>query len=401
MHLPVLESRACVAEKHTHTGERPAADPGVAPQRFLVRGRKVLFQTRRVGGRRGCTTPQPSIVPGQRVCDPIMDRPRDARLHRFLANIVLSAALLALLPVAGFADCPSGSLALNDCRIKVGHKGTLADRDKFKLKCESVDVSALPGGLSLDTNVLTIELGDCSGSCFSESFLAPPDVQESLCTQGPKGWICRKKTGALQKVRFKGSDLSELGLVASVRRADLDCIEASQSPYRVILTVGASCGEVSCPLERTGRTDRGNCPNTCGNGSVDQGEQCDGSGAGSGCPGSCTASCCCSLTTTTTTTLPPPLRCCEFMQDDWACFPVYDTGDDQDLVALCENFSGTLYTDKVQCGGSGRCQSESPDPGFCCYSNPPACGPLLGDPAAGCDPVSTAICTPEGCEVVE
>jgi hypothetical protein len=63
----------------------------------------------------------------------------------------------------------------------------------------------------------------------------------------------------------------------------LQCLDRLSSPWQLELSVGDDCGEVGCPVV----SEAVKCPGTCGNGSIDPGEQCDDAVASAACTGTC------------------------------------------------------------------------------------------------------------------
>ena len=178
----------------------------------------------------------------------------------------------------GQGECTS-AFVLTDCRIRQRLGGSL---DRIKLRCDAVAPAGFPTGFDPSTELVTLTLRDTDSPCI-ESF-----VPVGLCEQRNLNYRCDAptSTGGDFRIRFKAHRRrpNEFRVRAFVRESDLTCVDRLSSPWTLGLTVGDDCTEAPCPVAH----QPVRCPGNCGNGSLEDGEQCDEGGATPSCDADCT-----------------------------------------------------------------------------------------------------------------
>jgi len=158
-------------------------------------------------------------------------------------------------------------LTLAECVVTARHSKKTGAFDAARVKCTAVDA---PGG-SFDPSDagMFLTMGDAGGTCLTRA------MTSAQCAQKGNALTCKDSSRRF-KVKIAPWSSAPYKLIARVRKVDLECLEHEQSPWVVGFAVGDYCGDVGCPVDGK----KALCPDSCGNGISDPGEQCDGTDLG-------------------------------------------------------------------------------------------------------------------------
>ncbi len=180
-----------------------------------------------------------------------------------------------------------GTLELSQCDLRLQRRAGDPGTDRGRIRC-LLNACGATGGITPPSEGLALFLADTDGTCFVDTLSA------GRCVQKGSSYVCKGEgagDSGMRVVKMKAKDACSYDVLIKLANSDLSCMDPSKSPWVPRLTVGDDFAVVGCPVADPARTEA-QCPGSCGDDSLDPGEECDGM-ADAACPGACYLTCAC------------------------------------------------------------------------------------------------------------